>query len=60
MQLFCEKKQIFPGTIDSPISPNEMNLEESTQFIKYEKDITFVGVVGMLDPPRQEVGWKQL
>ncbi|PAV82516.1 hypothetical protein WR25_19774 isoform B [Diploscapter pachys] len=43
------------GTIDSPISPNEMNLEESTQFIKYEKDITFVGVVGMLDPPRQEV-----
>ncbi|KAK0429506.1 hypothetical protein QR680_011410 [Steinernema hermaphroditum] len=43
------------GTIDSPISPSSMNLEESSEFVKYEKDITFVGVVGMLDPPRSEV-----
>ncbi|EYC25939.1 hypothetical protein Y032_0011g1469 [Ancylostoma ceylanicum] len=43
------------GTIDNPISPQSMNLEESTQFAKYERDITFVGVVGMLDPPRTEV-----
>ncbi|KIH64426.1 calcium-translocating P-type ATPase, SERCA-type [Ancylostoma duodenale] len=43
------------GTIDNPISPQNMNLEESTQFAKYERDITFVGVVGMLDPPRTEV-----
>uniref|UniRef100_A0A7I4Y859 Calcium-transporting ATPase n=1 Tax=Haemonchus contortus TaxID=6289 RepID=A0A7I4Y859_HAECO len=43
------------GTIDNPVNPNEMNLEDSTQFTKYERDITFVGVVGMLDPPRTEV-----
>ncbi|GMR41361.1 hypothetical protein PMAYCL1PPCAC_11556 [Pristionchus mayeri] len=43
------------GTIDSPMSPSQMNLEEATQFVQYEKDITFVGVVGMLDPPRTEV-----
>lgn len=43
------------GTIDNPIPPQNMNLEESSQFNKYERDITFVGVVGMLDPPRTEV-----
>ncbi|KAJ1358402.1 hypothetical protein KIN20_016818 [Parelaphostrongylus tenuis] len=43
------------GTIDNPVSPQSMNLEESSQFNKYERDITFVGVVGMLDPPRTEV-----
>nr|CDJ89784.1 Haloacid dehalogenase hydrolase and ATPase domain containing protein [Haemonchus contortus] len=43
------------GTIDNPVNPNEMNLEDSSQFTKYERDITFVGVVGMLDPPRTEV-----
>lgn len=43
------------GTIDTPPSPSSMNLEDSTQFFKYEKDITFVGCVGMLDPPRMEV-----
>ncbi|GMT17963.1 hypothetical protein PFISCL1PPCAC_9260, partial [Pristionchus fissidentatus] len=43
------------GTIDTPMSPSQMNLEEANQFAQYEKDITFVGVVGMLDPPRTEV-----
>lgn len=43
------------GTIDTPVHPSQMNIEDSTQFAKYEKDITFVGVVGMLDPPRTEV-----
>lgn len=43
------------GTIDSPPQRSQMNLEDSSSFIKYERDITFVGVVGMLDPPRTEV-----
>ncbi|VBB32016.1 unnamed protein product, partial [Acanthocheilonema viteae] len=43
------------GTVDSPPDPRTMNLEDSSQFVLYEKDITFVGVVGMLDPPRAEV-----
>ncbi|KAI6220093.1 Calcium-transporting ATPase [Aphelenchoides fujianensis] len=43
------------GTIDNPPSPNGMNLEDSTKFVDYEQEITFVGVVGMLDPPRMEV-----
>merc|ERR1711881_284068 len=43
------------ATADSPMNPNEMDLEESSKFVKYEQDLTFVGVVGMLDPPRLEV-----
>ncbi|KAI6188657.1 Calcium-transporting ATPase [Aphelenchoides besseyi] len=43
------------GTVDNPPNPNSMNLEDSTKFIDYEQEITFVGVVGMLDPPRMEV-----
>jgi P-type Ca2+ transporter type 2A len=43
------------GVVDNPINKDEMNLEDSTKFIQYEADITFVGVVGMLDPPREEV-----
>ncbi|UJR09377.1 hypothetical protein I4U23_013620 [Adineta vaga] len=43
------------GAIDSPIRREEMDLEDAKKFISYENNITFVGVVGMLDPPRTEV-----
>ncbi|CAF1120236.1 unnamed protein product, partial [Didymodactylos carnosus] len=43
------------GTIDSPPKKEEMDLEDAKKFINYETNITFVGVVGMLDPPRAEV-----
>lgn len=43
------------ATGDSPMSPDSMNLDDSTKFYTYEVNLTFVGVVGMLDPPRKEV-----
>jgi P-type Ca2+ transporter type 2A len=43
------------GCIDNPPKKEELNLEDARQFINYEQDITFVGCVGMLDPPRTEV-----
>ena len=43
------------GCIDNPPKKETMNFEDSNKFINYEQDITFVGVVGMLDPPRKEV-----
>ena len=43
------------ATADSPLSPKDMDLENSTKFVNYETNLTFCGVVGMLDPPRLEV-----
>merc|ERR1719183_2118986 len=43
------------ATADSPMSPNDMDLDNSAKFINYEVNLTFCGVVGMLDPPRMEV-----
>ncbi|XP_037091533.1 calcium-transporting ATPase sarcoplasmic/endoplasmic reticulum type-like isoform X2 [Pollicipes pollicipes] len=43
------------ATIDTPMKPEDMNLVDATKFASYEVNMTFVGVVGMLDPPRKEV-----
>jgi len=43
------------GTVDNPPAEEDMDLENSANFAAYESDITFVGVCGMLDPPRTEV-----
>lgn len=43
------------ATGDNPMKPDEMDLGDSTKFYTYEVNLTFVGVVGMLDPPRKEV-----
>uniref|UniRef100_A0A8C9UAK5 Calcium-transporting ATPase n=1 Tax=Scleropages formosus TaxID=113540 RepID=A0A8C9UAK5_SCLFO len=44
------------ATRDSPPRKEDMKLEDTAQFANYEvRDLTFVGCVGMLDPPRKEV-----
>ncbi|KRT86446.1 hydrolase [Oryctes borbonicus] len=43
------------ATADNPMKPDEMDLDDSTKFYTYEVNLTFIGVVGMLDPPRKEV-----
>uniref|UniRef100_A0AAQ4RY18 Calcium-transporting ATPase n=1 Tax=Gasterosteus aculeatus aculeatus TaxID=481459 RepID=A0AAQ4RY18_GASAC len=43
------------ATCDTPIRKEDMKLEDATKFIDYETEMTFVGCVGMLDPPRKEV-----
>jgi Ca2+ transporting ATPase len=43
------------ATIDNPPRPEEMDLADANKFYQYEVNMTFVGVVGMLDPPRKEV-----
>uniref|UniRef100_A0A8D3DMP0 Calcium-transporting ATPase n=1 Tax=Scophthalmus maximus TaxID=52904 RepID=A0A8D3DMP0_SCOMX len=43
------------ATRDSPPKMEDMILTDAAKFSEYETDLTFVGCVGMLDPPRQEV-----
>uniref|UniRef100_A0AAQ4RD05 Calcium-transporting ATPase n=1 Tax=Gasterosteus aculeatus aculeatus TaxID=481459 RepID=A0AAQ4RD05_GASAC len=43
------------ATRDTPPKMEDMILTDATKFVSYETDLTFVGCVGMLDPPRQEV-----
>jgi len=43
------------ATVDEPVPREKMDLTNSDKFINYEMNMTFVGVVGMLDPPRTEV-----
>lgn len=43
------------ATRDVPPKLEDMQLEDANKFINYETNLTFVGCVGMLDPPRKEV-----
>ncbi|XP_042372853.1 sarcoplasmic/endoplasmic reticulum calcium ATPase 1-like, partial [Plectropomus leopardus] len=43
------------ATHDVPPRREDMDLENSSKFVEYELGLTFVGCVGMLDPPRKEV-----
>ncbi|XP_062310408.1 sarcoplasmic/endoplasmic reticulum calcium ATPase 2-like [Osmerus eperlanus] len=43
------------ATRDTPPKKEDMVLIDAARFAAYESDLTFVGCVGMLDPPRQEV-----
>ncbi|XP_072261341.1 sarcoplasmic/endoplasmic reticulum calcium ATPase 3 [Pyxicephalus adspersus] len=43
------------ATRDVPPKLDDMQLDDSNKFISYETNLTFVGCVGMLDPPRKEV-----
>ncbi|XP_034496749.1 sarcoplasmic/endoplasmic reticulum calcium ATPase 3 isoform X3 [Ailuropoda melanoleuca] len=43
------------ATRDSPPRKEDMQLDDCSKFVQYEMDLTFVGCVGMLDPPRPEV-----
>uniref|UniRef100_A0A673ZI82 Calcium-transporting ATPase n=1 Tax=Salmo trutta TaxID=8032 RepID=A0A673ZI82_SALTR len=43
------------ATRDTPPRKEDMVLIDCARFVDYESDLTFVGCVGMLDPPRTEV-----
>uniref|UniRef100_A0A2K6FGD6 Calcium-transporting ATPase n=1 Tax=Propithecus coquereli TaxID=379532 RepID=A0A2K6FGD6_PROCO len=43
------------ATRDVPPRKEDMQLDDCSKFVQYETDLTFVGCVGMLDPPRPEV-----
>ncbi|KAL1920905.1 uncharacterized protein VTP21DRAFT_11540 [Calcarisporiella thermophila] len=40
---------------DQPTNLGAWDLKEPAKFVQYEQNMTFVGLVGMMDPPRPEV-----
>ena len=43
------------ATIDDPIDLKKQDLTKSASFKEFEQNMTFVGVVGIIDPPRPSV-----
>ncbi|KAL5108299.1 Sarcoplasmic/endoplasmic reticulum calcium ATPase 3 [Taenia crassiceps] len=43
------------ATVDEPPPASEFKLDDTSSFKDYETNMTLIGVVGMLDPPRSEV-----
>ncbi|KAI7903580.1 SERCA-type calcium-translocating P-type ATPase [Cokeromyces recurvatus] len=37
------------------VNPSQFDLKDQTRFAEYESGMTFIGLVGMMDPPRPEV-----